>query len=188
MDRRARGPNKRAGEKGHNRPGSDSTPFEGLRVKRYLDALKETGLPIVARERANVTYGTVRSKRERDEEFAQAERDAQESHDASVEQEIHRRGFGYERKIWHEGRIVATEIVYSDRLLELYAKRRIKAYTPKVEVDQNSNHTGAVAVGAVDLTKLDAVGRAALRTFIQTAQGSKVEPEPKVEEQTDAAE
>lgn len=167
VDRFERGPNKRAGEKGHNRAGSDTRAFQGERRKKYLDELVSCGLPIVARERANVTEQTVRRHRENDPDFAQAEREAMEMHNAAVEREIHRRGIeGVKEAIYWEGNIVGWKIVYSDKLLELYAKRRIREYNPKVEIDQNTNHGGAIAVGLADLSKLSPEGRKLLRELL----------------------
>lgn len=167
VDRYARGPNKARGEKGHNRPGADTTAFQGDRRKKYLDALVETGLRIVAAEKANVHPATVGRHRKEDPEFAQDEADAMERHNASVEREVQRRGIlGIQEAIYWEGVVVGHKTVYSDKLLELYAKRRIREYSPRVEIDQNTNHGGSIAVGLADLGKLSAEGRKLLRELL----------------------
>lgn len=167
VDRFARGPNKRAGEKGHNRPGADTRAFQGERRKLYLDELAKCGLRIVAQEKANVCSATVTKHRNEDPEFAQAEADAMEKHNAMVEGEVRRRGIeGVQEAIYWEGAVVGWKTVYSDKLLELYAKRRIREYNPRVEIDQNTNHGGSIAVGLADLSKLSADGRKLLRELL----------------------
>ncbi|RKZ20174.1 hypothetical protein DRQ50_00010 [bacterium] len=63
----------------------------------------------------------------------------------NIEEEIKRRAMdGVDTPVFYKGELVATQKQYSDRLLELHAKRHIGAYRDKHTVDHNV--TGGVLV------------------------------------------
>jgi len=126
---------------GAHGPGTLGTPFTEDRRAIYLAALETTGIKITARREAGVTDTTVRNHRRKTEGFKEAEAEATRAYRARIEAEIHRRGIeGVEEPIYWQGEVVGHVIKYSDKLLELHAKRHIPEYRTQVKVDQTTVH------------------------------------------------
>lgn len=67
---------------------------------------------------------TFRKIAEADPEFAEALEEAREGRFDRVDDEVWRRGVrGVRKAVYHQGKIIAFERVYSDRMLELMAKQ-----------------------------------------------------------------
>jgi hypothetical protein len=123
------------------------------RKQRLLEEIAKVGILEVAAIRA----GIQRMQHYRwmaDPEYAEAYAAAQRESDAKLEAEVRRRGEeGYKRAVWHMGKKVGEETVYSDNLLMFYVKRRMPEYR-----DVNSTNVSMTANVQtnvrVDLTKL----------------------------------
>lgn len=119
--------------------------FDEAAQERYLTHLAKTGRKGDSCAAANVCYQTIADHREKNPEFAKLADRAYQQYCAKVESEITRRAIeGVERPIYQQGELVGFETVYSDKLLELHAKRHIREYTDRTEV--NANVAGGVMV------------------------------------------
>jgi hypothetical protein len=137
-------------KKGKRELVKESTP---ARQQRFLEEVAKVGILEVAAIRA----GIQRMQHYRwleNPEYAEAYAIAQRESDARLEAEIRRRGEeGYKRAVWHLGKQVGEETVYSDNLLMFYVKRRMPEYR---DVSSTSvNLTANVQTNVrIDLTKL----------------------------------
>jgi hypothetical protein len=96
--------------------------------QRFLEELSRCGIIEVAAMRAGMNksrhYGWMA-----DPEYVKAYAEAQRMSDALLEAEIRRRGEqGYKKSVWHLGKKVGEETVYSDNLLMFHAKKRMPEY------------------------------------------------------------
>jgi len=96
--------------------------------RRFLAELAKVGIIEIAAARSGMNksrhYGWLD-----DPEYAKAYAEAQRMSDARLEAEVRRRGEeGVKRGVWHLGKQVGEETVYSDNLLMFYVKRRMPEY------------------------------------------------------------
>jgi hypothetical protein len=111
----------------------------------FLKHYRKTGLLWVSADAAGVSGFTVKLHMKEDEDFRERVEEALSHYRDTIEQEIHRRGIeGVDEPVFHQGIRVALVRKYSDRMLELHAKRHIQAYRDKVTADVNM--TGGVLV------------------------------------------
>lgn len=111
----------------------------------YLEILSLTGRISEAAKAAGVVADTVRALRLKDEAFKELHEEALAEYRDRIEAEVHRRAIeGWEKPVFQKGELVGFVTEYSDKLLELLAKRHIPEYTDKVAVD--ARHSGGVMV------------------------------------------
>ncbi len=150
------------------KPGTGGNRFTEQRKEVYLNELRRTGIKKQARIVANVSPSCVERHRKRHPEFQQAELDSLVSYCQKIEEEINRRAIeGVSRPVYQGGKQVGSIREYSDALLIRLAKRHIPSYRDSIKVDQDTNHSGAVALGLADLSKLPREGRDLLRRLLQ---------------------
>ena len=121
-----------------------------------LEYIERHGLVMRACRHARISHSAFNARVNRDEVFAGRVAEAQGMHDEALEEEIRRRGFdGVKKAVFHKGcRVDDGKVVeYSDRLAELYIKRRIAAYREKV-ADVTVNE-GVLVVNATPETTKD---------------------------------
>lgn len=120
-------------------------------AEAYLAEVARTGLLIKSCKAAGVSYMTVKRQREEAEDFEEAVQEALEVYREVIQEEIHRRAIeGVDQPVFGplgpglgSGEIGSVR-KYSDKLLELHAKRHIAAYRDKAQID--ANITGGVLV------------------------------------------
>ena len=126
-------------------PEPPNQKFDANAKRRFLDHYAETGLLTKSAEAAGVTYRTMQRHRTEDPEFAQQVEDAKMQFRDLISEEVFRRGVkGYDRPIYQRGEYVGIERMYSDRMLELTAKRYEPEFRDKQQLDVN--HSGGVLV------------------------------------------
>jgi hypothetical protein len=105
----------------------------------FLKELIETGRIGHSAHVSGVSTQTVDYHRKNFPEFDALCRDALEEFNTKIEQEIYRRAvIGVERPVFQGGVLVGVVKEYSDRLLEIEAKRRMPAaYNDKMAIDMN---------------------------------------------------
>ena len=119
--------------------------FDADAKERFLEHYRETGALYKSAEYAGVTSTTVYDHRGTDDAFAQAMDEAKGMYRDAVSTEVRRRAIeGWEEAVYQRGEKVGTIRKYSDRMLELEAKRHEPEYRDKQQVDVN--HTGGVLV------------------------------------------
>lgn len=122
-------------------PGSRSNPFDEAKRKAYIEILAKTGERALARNHVGCNRTTVASRIEKDPEFREQVEEALRFYRATLAGEVHRRGVvGVDRAIYHNGKVVGFERVYSDRLLIEQVRRHVPAYREQTTV----NTTGVV--------------------------------------------
>lgn len=150
------------------KPGTDGTRFTPQRKEIYLSELRRTGLKPMARLACNMSPSGIIKHRKRNPEFAEAEFNALVEYKQKIEDEINRRAIeGVVKPVYQRGERVGSVQEYSDRLLIELARRHIEDYRPNVKIDQTTKHSGGVAVGLEDLSKLPREGRDLLRKLLQ---------------------
>ena len=111
----------------------------------YLEILSLTGRIGEAAKAAGVVADTVRALRLKDEKFKELHEEALQEYRDRIEAEVHRRAIeGWEKPVYQKGELVGYVTEYSDKMLELLAKRHIPEYTDRVAVD--AKHSGGVMV------------------------------------------
>src|SRR5580765_5580022 len=96
--------------------------------KRFLAELAKCGIIEIAAANSGIER-THHYRWMADPEYAAAYVVANREADALLEAEIRRRGMlGYKRAVWHLGKRVGEETVYSDNLLMFAAKKRMPEY------------------------------------------------------------
>lgn len=146
------GPNKRSGETGHNLWPRGEWNHEARAA--YLEHLSQTGRKTDSARAAGVSLQTVRNHMKLDPTLADEVEDALEVYKDSLRAEIHRRAVeGVEEPVYYQGAVCGSVTRYSDRMLELEAKRHMPEYRDKNTVDVN--HKGGVLVVPVDTTAKD---------------------------------
>ncbi len=114
----------------------------------YLEKVRETGLLDKSAVDVGVCGDTARANRKNDEEFALAVDDAMKYNNDLVRGEIFRRGvLGVEEPVFYQGEICGHIKKYSDKLIELEAKRRMPEYRDRVNIDATVQH-GVVVIPA----------------------------------------
>ena len=157
--------------------------FTKTKKEMFIIELATIGVVVLAAEQAGVSLSTVYNHKNPnsvmyDEDFEEAWAIAVEEYNGSVEKEIHERAIvGWEEPVFggKDRDIVVGHVrKKSDGLLKTLAKRRMpKEYGDKVEIAQAA---GTVGIGTeiadgVDLTKLSAKQRKALKEFLTSMDG-----------------
>lgn len=151
--------------RGKQKAGTLGTNFTEERRQRYLDELQEHGEPALARREVGITAEAVRQHRKKTKGFAEAEEEAMRVYRAGLALEIHRRGVeGVQEPIYWQGMVVGWVTKYSDRLLELHAKRHIPEYRDKFTV--TNEHSGTIGLLS-DLSGLPADVRRDLKKVLK---------------------
>ena len=139
--------------------GNELTRFDADRKGRFLQLYRLTGQLQRAAQEAGISSTTVREHQKHDVDFRTACDEAYGDFKEAIESEIMRRAiFGWEEPVYQQGVLAGTIRKYSERLLELLAKRHIPEYKEKHEV----THTGTVGILGIPLqigTKEDWVKR-----------------------------
>jgi hypothetical protein len=126
--------------------------FNGDRRATFLREYQETGLFNASARKAGVCAPTIRTARKEDAEFSAACDEALQNYREAIETEIKRRAIdGWLEPIYQKGEQVGEVRRYSDRMLELHAKRHIPEYRDKQSVDL-SVHGGVLVVPKASLT------------------------------------
>lgn len=160
-----------------NGAGVNGTAFTAPRKERYCEVLLETGEHVLARKEVGVSRATVNNHRRKYPEFAEREEEALRLYRASLSKEIHRRGVeGVVKDIYWQGQVVGQEIVYSDRLLLEHARRHMPEYRERLSVDQKTEHSGFVGLGA--LQELSPESQDDLRRILQREAKRNAEEQP----------
>jgi hypothetical protein len=114
------------------------THIEALRpapelVDVFFEELGRTALPCQSARTVGISIQWCDSQRAESKEFAARWENAIRQYREVLEKEIHRRGVeGVEEPVFYEGCEVAKVKKYSDRMLELKAKRFIPQYREKL--------------------------------------------------------
>lgn len=120
--------------------------------EKFLSELERTGVILKSAAIAGLTQGTLTYRRRASLGFEDRIQEALARHRESIEVEVHRRGIlGWEEPVYQGGALVGHVTRYSDRLLELYAKRHIPEYRERMQVDA-SLVGGVLVVGAPPAT------------------------------------
>ena len=97
--------------------------------RRYIRARSRAVGPMVAAEKANVGYRTIKRWRRTDPEFVRQEALSQEKYLEMLEVEADRRGVdGVDEPIMHDGEVVHHKKKYSDQLLMFRLKKLDSEY------------------------------------------------------------
>lgn len=104
--------------------------------QRYVEHLARLGLPIQAAKATGVSAPAIKRMREEDSNFDEACELAMEEYREHLEETVYKRAvLGYKSPVFGRSGIIGHKQVYSDRLLELHAKRHIPAYRTHNRVD-----------------------------------------------------
>lgn len=145
--------------------------------RQFVEQFRKTGLRAMSAEFVGVTLRTVRNHIESDEDFKAEVEEAYASYCDSLNEEIHRRAVTG----WDEVHVTSkgdqyTIQRYSDRMLELLAKRHMPEYREGDRVRVDATVTGAVAVASLDYTKLDRRQRDLVRELVASVASSSAAP------------
>lgn len=106
--------------------------------KAYLKELQQGGLFYKAAKAVGWTPETIGLYRKAEPEFEELCQQALKIHRELIEAEIKRRAIdGWDQPVFYQGLPCGTLRKYSDRMLELYAKRHISAYRERHQMDVN---------------------------------------------------
>lgn len=157
-------------EKAMNRAPTTYEPLTPQRKQAFIDAVRRHGvLALAASEASQHTehrgskVSTFASEMRRDPAFDLAVREARALAFADIEREIRRRALeGIERPIVQGGHVVKgddgkplTERVFSDRLLEMYARSRLRGFEHKQTIEvSHQDQGGGVTITVEDLAFL----------------------------------
>lgn len=151
--------------------------FDDSKKDIYIAALADRGKKGMAAEAAGVCLHLVRDHMKNDPDFGEAVENAINTYDDKISEEVRRRGHdGYLEPVYQKGMQALVSVVdpetgeilydentgkprmklayirkYSDRMLELEAKRVNPGYRDKQTIDLNSAGTG-VLVAPADMT------------------------------------
>lgn len=104
----------------------------------FLKTFAITGRIAESARAAGVSRDTVVAHRKNDELFAELYEEAINSYRDRIEAEVHRRALvGIDKPVYQKGELVGYIREYSDRMLELLAKRHIGEYSDKLEIKQS---------------------------------------------------
>lgn len=115
--------------------------------ERYVEKFRETGLEAEARKYARVSKREVAAAYDFYPDFAAAVDDALEQWADTLEAEAYRRAVkGIDKGIYHQGKLVNTELQYSDTLLSQMLKAyRKERYSPELTL-KGAGKGGAIEV------------------------------------------
>jgi len=117
-------------------------------LSRYLDHLARTGLMNHAAESIGVCPNTVLAYRKTHPEFEARVQDAMGHYRDAICREVHRRAVdGVSEDVYFQGAVVGQRQTYSDRLIELLAKRYIPEFRDHVTADMTVNGGVLVVAG-----------------------------------------
>ena len=113
---------------------------------KYIELLSESNRVTESADRAGLSIMALRKLRStHPTEVPEMEEEARERFRDKVRKEVHRRSIdGIEKPVYWQGVQTASEITYSDRLLELYAKAHCTEFRDKSNLDLKV--TGGVLV------------------------------------------
>ena len=122
-----------------------SGKFNDAAKKIFLEAFRKTGRVTESAHKAGVSYYTIRDHKDKDPYFKCLYSEAYQEYCDSIRKEVHRRGVeGVDKPVFYKGVVVGKVREYSDRMLELEAKRHMPEYRDKIDVDVEA--TGGVLV------------------------------------------
>lgn len=110
------------------------------RLDMYIAQLAVSGLKRMSAIKAGIEPGSLWRYRDKQDsgELKERELEAMQFYAEIIEQTIHQRAIeGVEKGVYYEGEQVATEKVFSDRLLILLARRHIPEYREHTVSDVN---------------------------------------------------
>lgn len=111
--------------------------FDARAQVTFLKTFALTGRIAESARAAGVSKQTVHDHRKKDEIFAELYEEALDSYRDRIESEVHRRALvGLDKPVYQKGELVGYVREYSDRMLELLAKRHIVEYSDKLEIKQ----------------------------------------------------
>lgn len=115
----------------------------------YFMAIEQTGLPLHSARLVNLTnLMQWRDNKDFGEWFRQREQEAHAFYNETLEKEIHRRAVkGLRRGIYFEGERIAYKREYSDKLMELYIKKRDPKYRER-STELTVQSGGVLVVGS----------------------------------------
>jgi len=112
--------------------------FDARAQVTFLKTFALTGRIAESARAAGVSKQTVHDHRKKDEIFAELYEEAMDSYRDRIESEVHRRALvGLDKPVYQKGELVGYIREYSDRMLELLAKRHIMEYSDKLEIKQS---------------------------------------------------
>lgn len=115
---------------------NDPTTFGEEELEAFLEALAETGRMMESVDRAGLRYMSLRKYLVSHPEFRERLEDAKARYREKIERTIEGRGIdGWNEPVFHQGSICGYVHKFSDRMLELHAKRHIPEYRDKISVD-----------------------------------------------------
>lgn len=119
--------------------GKYQPPKFNARVRaKYLEHLALTGRKVESAKVAGVDPSTISNHRKTDPDLLADEEAAMEAYRELIEAEIDRRGrMGWEQPVFGKDGQIGSKTMYSDRMLELHAKRHIPAYRDHNTIDHN---------------------------------------------------
>ena len=119
--------------------------FDDDAKRRFLAHYRENGRLTDAAIASGVIYKTARRHIVNDPAFAEEVEDAKMAYRDRISAEVFRRGVeGWDEPVYQRGERVGYVRRYSDRMLEIHAKRFEPEYRDKQQVDMN--HSGGVLV------------------------------------------
>jgi len=122
------------------------------KLQIFLDTIREKGSIGAACKKITCAASLIEEMRQADPDFDRALNNALEEYRSLIEEEIHRRGItGYEEEVYQGGVLVGTKRKFSDRLLEIHAKRHIAAYRDTVDVNAEFR-SGVIVLGGTEGT------------------------------------
>jgi len=120
-------------------------PFAANQLSQLLDEIEDTGTIWSSCKRTGVPASSYLHARTVCKRLAKLHDNALVSYAEKLRATLHDRAVvGVEKGIYYKGQRVGTEMIYSDRLLELQLKRHDPAYRDKV--DHDHTHGGGVLV------------------------------------------
>lgn len=117
----------------------DEIRFDAVAKQQYCALLAQTGLKQKSAREIGFNPCTINAHEKTDPEFKAAVDEAMEDYRELLEAEIKRRAVdGVQSPVYNKnGDLVGHKLEYSDRMLELHAKRHIAAYRDKQTIDHN---------------------------------------------------
>jgi hypothetical protein len=124
-----------------------ATSASDARYQLFLDEMSVDGNVARCCRLAKLDRSNVYQRRLKNEEFADAWRDAVETYTDRIEAEALRRAVdGFDRGVYHQGVLMATEKQYSDSLLALMLKAKRKEYRDNSKVELSGPEGGPLQV------------------------------------------
>lgn len=116
-------------------------------LEKYIERVKAHGSLTRAAREVHITSRAIEQYANVDPTFADLQRDAVDAYNESVEKAVHDHAVeGIEEPVYQMGKLVGTKKVYSERLLELLAKRRMPEYRDKQQPVVDVRIEGGVVV------------------------------------------